>query len=208
MWTKWATPLPAGTFSVTGPTSLPWLRARPGATLCRPPPLCSLLSRTAPEGLHVCLLNPHSRQWLGPKVQALLGAQGSPFISAKVSGLCPQNRKQQCTTGLIKQEKKGSAVCVCVCMHVWRGGALCKTFIAAVDWVLVGGLCKNTCRAEWKGLFVSCNVLHIKPGRGLKKYQSVHEASEKDKPIKKYNRTWQHKQENQACSEKKRSEGC
>lgn len=92
---------PADLFShrTRSPPPLGHRGSQPEPELLFRPPLCPLPSGMAPESLRVCLLNPHSRRRSGPGVQALLGAQHRSFILAKVTGLCPQNRGQQCTTG-------------------------------------------------------------------------------------------------------------
>lgn len=109
----------------------------------------------APEILHVCLLNVHSRQQPGAISAHFTGGTAQAFhLRVKVMGLCPQNREEQCSTAQIKQ--KWGQPCV------YTYGA---TFNTAVDLFL-----GRRHRASIPLLRIS-NVLNLRTGLQMT-YQS------------------------------------
>lgn len=105
----------------------------------------------------MCLLNPHSRQWPGAISASFTGGTAQAFHLGQGYGFVPPEQKTTMHHRLDQTRQKSSSVYVCV----WRGGVLSKTFITAVDWVVVvvGGSDKNA-HKERIGLcfyVASCN---------------------------------------------------
>lgn len=90
------------------------------------PSLCSLPPQMAPEGLHVCLLNRHSRQRLGATSASFTEGTVWPFHLHQGYGVCALRKEKKKTKNNAPQGRSNAQknvfivyvrACACVCVY-------------------------------------------------------------------------------------------